>query len=145
MITLHDNATTVEILEEYKKDRPLMERYEIMKKRFHSRDLDCEYLDKRLKDEILERIKDNSQWEINNEELERINIKRGAKDRNQQSINPEDYANIVQDLLHSPLKYKETIPSLMRRYNSLKDSTRLTSFYGITDDSAQITNSKFST
>jgi hypothetical protein len=47
IITLHNNATTVEILEEYKKDRPLMERYEIMEKRFHNSDLGCEYLDKK--------------------------------------------------------------------------------------------------
>ena len=111
-----------------------------MEKRFHNRDLDCEYLDKRLKDEILERNKDNSQWEINNEELERITIKRGAKGREQQSIDLKDYANMIQDLLHPPLNYKDMIPSLMRRYNSLKVNTHLTSIYGITDDSVQITN-----
>lgn len=116
-----------------------MERYEIMEKRFHNRDLDCEYLDKRLKDEIVGRIKDSSQWEINNVELERITIKREAKGKDQQSIDPKDCANMIQDLLHSPLKYKD-IPSLMRRYNSLKVDTNLTSLYGITDDSVQITN-----
>lgn len=103
-------------------------------------DLDCEQLDKRLKDEILERIKDNSQWEINNEELECITIKRGAKDRVQQSIEPKDYANMIQDFLHSPLKYKHMIPSLMRRYNCLKVNTHRTSLYSITNDSARITN-----
>jgi hypothetical protein len=130
----------MEILEEYKKDRPLMERYENMEKRFHSRDLDFENLDRRLQDEILERHKDNSRWEINNEELECITIKRGAKGKDQQSIDPEDYTNMVQDLLNSPLKYKDKIPSLMRRYNRLKVNTNLTSLYGITDDSSQITN-----
>lgn len=140
IITLHNNATTIEVLEEYKKDRPLIERYEIMEKRFHSRDLDCENLDRRLQDEMLKRRKDNSRWEINNQELECITIKRGAKGKDQQSINPEDYTNMVQDLLNSPLKYKDTIPSLMRRYNRLKVNTHQTSVYGITDDSDQITN-----
>jgi hypothetical protein len=46
--TLHNNATTIEILEEYKRNEPLMEKYVTMEKRFHSRDLDCENLDKRL-------------------------------------------------------------------------------------------------
>lgn len=123
-----------------KKDRPLMERYEIMEKRFHNRALDCEYLDKRLKDERLERIKGNNQWEINNEELKRITIKRGAKGGNQQSIDPKDYTNMVQDLLYSPLKYKDKMPSLMRRHNRLKVNTNLSSLYDITDDSTQITN-----
>ena len=81
--TLHDNATTIEILEEYKRNEPLMEKYVIMEKRFHSRDLDCENLNKRLKEEMLERIKDNSQWEINNEELERITEKLKAEFSNQ--------------------------------------------------------------
>jgi hypothetical protein len=49
-------------------------------------------------------------------------------------------AGNVQDLLHSPLKYKDKIPSLMIRYNSLKVNTNLTSLNGITDDSSQITN-----
>jgi hypothetical protein len=88
----------------------------------------------------LERIKENSQWEINNEELERITIKRETKGRVQQSIDPKDYAIMIQDLLNSPLKYKDMIPSLMRRYNSLKVNTHRTSLYGITDDGAQITN-----
>ncbi len=130
----------MEILEEYKKDRPLMEKYVIMEKRFHSRDLDFENLDRRLQDEILERHKDNNRWEINNEELECITIKRGAKGKDQQSSDPEDYTNMVQDLLNSPLKYKDKIPSLKRRYNRLKVNTNLTSLYGITNDSSQITN-----
>lgn len=42
---LHNNAITVEMLEEYKKDRPLMEKYTVMEKRFHNRDVDSENLD----------------------------------------------------------------------------------------------------
>jgi len=42
---LHNNAITVEMLEEYKKDRPLMEKYTIMENRFHNRDVDSENLD----------------------------------------------------------------------------------------------------
>jgi hypothetical protein len=73
--TLHENATTLEVLEEYKKNRPLSEAYKLMERRFHSRDRDCENLDSRLQDEIQERSKENSRWELNEEELENITLK----------------------------------------------------------------------
>jgi hypothetical protein len=92
---LHENATTLEILEDYKENRPLIEAYRIMKSRYYSRDRDFENLDSRLKDEIQERSKENSRWELNEDELENITLKQGVKSKTPKPIDPNHYNEMV--------------------------------------------------
>jgi len=120
---LHENATTLEILEEYKENRPLIEAYKIMKSRYYSRDRDCENLDSRLKDEIQERSKENSRWELNEDEIENITLKQGVKSKTPKPIDPNHYNEMVQELLNFPLKYQDKIPGLMKHFYNLRDGT----------------------
>jgi len=120
---LHENATTLEILEEYKENRPLHEAYRIMERRYHSRDRDYENLDSRLKDEIQERSKENSRWELNEDELENITLKQGVKSKTPKPIDPNHYNEMVQELLNFPLKYQDKIPGLMKQFYNLRDGT----------------------
>jgi len=120
---LHENATTSEILEEYKENRPLIEAYRTMKRRYYSRDRDCENLDSRLKDEIQERSKENSRWELNEDELENITLKQGVKNKTPKPIDPNHYNEMVQELLNFPLKYQDKIPGLMKHFYNLRDGT----------------------
>jgi hypothetical protein len=123
---LHENATTSEILEEYKENRPLIEAYRTMKRRYYSRDRDCENLDSRLKDEIQERSKENSRWELNEDELENITLKQGVKSKTPKPIDPNHYTEMVQELLNFPLKYQDKIPGLMKHFYNLRDGHRQT-------------------
>jgi len=120
---LHENATTLEILEDYKENRPLIEAYRIMKSRYYSRDRDFENLDSRLKDEIQERSKENSRWELNEDELENITLKQGVKSKTPKPIDPNHYNEMVQELLNFPLKYQDKIPGLMKHFYNLRDGT----------------------
>ena len=120
---LHENATTLEMLEEYKANRPLNEAYRTMRRKYYSRDRDCENLDNRLKDEIQERSKENSRWELNEEELENITLKQGVKSKTPKPIDPNHFNEMVQELLNFPLKYQDKIPGLMKHFYNLRDGT----------------------
>jgi hypothetical protein len=94
-----------------------------MKRRYYSRDRDCESLDGRLKDEIRERRKENSRWELNEDELENITLKQGVKSKTPNPIDPNHYFEMVHELLNFPLKYQDKIPGLMKHFYNLRDGT----------------------
>ena len=120
---IQDYSTTLEKLEEYEENKALREAYKILERRFHSRDRDCENLDSRLQDEIRERIKENSRWMLNKDELENIPIKHGGRSKTPKPIDPNHYNEMVQELLNFPLKYQDKIPGLMKHFYNLRDGT----------------------
>jgi hypothetical protein len=80
-------------------------------------------LDSRLQDEILDRIKENSRWMLNEDELENIPVKHGGKSKTPKPIDPNHYNKMIQELLNSPLNYQDKIHGLMKRFYNLRDST----------------------
>jgi hypothetical protein len=140
IVAIQDLLITTKDLEEYKKNRPIIEHCRRLEKAFHLRDLDYESLDKQLKDEKLEKIQEQSYWELNEDELEILNTKPKTNNRVLQPIDPSEYREMVRQLLSSPLKYQNIIPDLYKYYKRLKAESEQTKFFGIADDSNQITN-----
>ena len=128
------------MLEEYEKDRPILEHNRVLIQRFQTRDRDCEDLDRGLKIALQENLKENSRWELNTEELGDIPFAQGAKNKAPQSIDPKEYSEMVQQLLNNLLKYNANIPGLMKRYRQSRASLYQQGFFQITDESAQRVN-----
>jgi hypothetical protein len=120
IVAIQDLLITTKDLEEYKKNRPIIEHCRRLEKAFHLRDLDYESLDKQLKDEKLEKIQEQSYWELNEDELEILNTKPKTNNRVLQPIDPSEYREMVRQLLSSPLKYQNIIPNLYKYYKRLK-------------------------
>jgi len=80
-------------------------------------------LDSRLQDEILDRIKENSRWMLNEDELENVPVKHGVKSKTPKPIDPNHCNKMIQELLNSPLNYQDKIPGLMKRFYNLREST----------------------
>jgi hypothetical protein len=107
---IQDHAITSKDLEEYKKNKPIIEHCKKVEELFHSKDSECEDYDKKLKHEKLARIQEQFLWEVDEYELQRLNMKR--KDiKDFQPILPEELIEMVQQLLvvcthHSKMRKK---------------------------------------
>jgi hypothetical protein len=137
---IRDCAITLNDLEDYKRDRTTIEHYRKFEKLFHLKDNDCEALDKRLQGEISARIQEQYYREVNEDELESLNMKLKDSNKISQPIDPVEYGEMVQQLLHSPLEYEKEITDLFRRYKRLKAKSDQAKSFGILGNSNRIMN-----
>ncbi len=132
---IQDSRITSKDLAEYKRHRPIIEHCKKVEKLFHLKDRECEDLDKKLKHEKLARIQEQFLWEVNEDELQRVNMTLKDNTKDFQPIQPDELIEIVQQFLHSPLKYKKEIANLSKLIKRPKAGSEEAKFFGIPGDS----------